>query len=176
MTSSSAAKPLPFAALLAPFVLFLIGLFALQLGARQLWAEHVAASWPHANAIITGAAVSQEEGRIGPKWRPGWSYEFTVEGQPYTGEREVLVGTTPSTSRRAAAEADLARHPVGSQVLVVYEAGNPANAALEISADDSLWWMLIGAGTLFVLIGVLCGVAYARMRTGARLADTSALA
>ncbi|MES2187302.1 MAG: DUF3592 domain-containing protein [Pseudomonadota bacterium] len=174
--SSRTAKPLPFAALLAPLLLFLLGLYAVQFGVRQLWAEHVAGSWPHANAVITGAAVVEFDSRVGPKWRPGWSYEFTVEGRPYTGDHEVLVGTTPSTSRRAMAEANLARHPVGSQVLVVYEPGNPVNVALQISVDDSLWWVLIGGGALFVLIGVLCGMAYARMRAGARFSDSSALA
>ena len=98
--------------------------------------ERAASSW----AIVQGRVV---ESRVEPQNEPGGgrpsiryvvriAYEYEVAGKTYRSDRVRFRGSvlhaTPAT-----AEAERARHPLGSTVTVRYDPARPAAAVLEIA-------------------------------------------
>jgi len=91
-----------------------------------------AAHWPQAAGLIMKSDVAaSHEQRIGKETEvinlPTVEYEFSANGQKYTGRR-IAIG---EDSGGANTEATLARYPVGAAVAVYYDPADPENCVLE---------------------------------------------
>ncbi|WP_218135264.1 DUF3592 domain-containing protein, partial [Variovorax sp. YR216] len=76
-------------------------------------------------------------------------------GRTLTFNRRAAFGTLACKHQRSEAESQASTRPIGSQVSVIYEPGNPRNAALEVMRDGGAFrWFLVASGGAFLLLGV----------------------
>jgi hypothetical protein len=109
-------------------------------------------SWPTTPGVVTASWVEREMGSRSYSYEPHVTYSYAVEGAAYVGN-DVRAGDF-SISDRSDAEAIVAKYPVGSDVDVRYDPGDPGRAVLETGVSGaSLFWML-----LWMVIGVGCAV------------------
>jgi hypothetical protein len=106
---------------------------AFFLGGRSHLAKGEAAqSWPPIEAEITASRVVEgsyrdpDDGRWYTSRQAEIEYEYTIGGRRYTGTK---LGPTGQASNEAA-DATVAKYPVGARVEAFYDPANPADAAL----------------------------------------------
>ena len=135
------------------------GLAALAWGIRGVQASLASKDWPTVEGTITqselekrrkkgGAASNQRRNRF--TYTPRVTYEFTVEGQTYTGTR--LSFSDYATSNEVQMQEVLAPYPVGTSVNVHYDPDKPTECALQ----TGFGWTpvaITGAGCLLTFIG-----------------------
>ena len=117
-----------------PIVLIVAGPMSVMLVAmtvNKLLQRRRAAHWPQtAGRIMKSDVVVSHQTRIGKETeainRPAIEYEFSANGQKYTGRR-ISIG---EDSGGANTEATLARYPVGAAVAVYYDPADPENCVL----------------------------------------------
>ena len=104
-------------------------------------------NWPSTSGAITSASVRQnsstdEDGHVRHSYSPLVEYDFSVNGQAYTGKR-INYGITASPTR-AAAQKEVDRFPVGMQVTVFYNPEKPNEAVLEKKLVKSKVGLILG--------------------------------
>ncbi len=117
-----------------------------------------AAHWPQAaGRIVKSDVVASHQRRIDKETEvinlPAIEYEFSANGQKYTGRR-ISVG---EDSGGANTEATLARYPVGSAVTVYYDPADPENCVLERSLPGL---QMQGCGTTLTSLAFIAAGGY----------------
>jgi len=131
-----------------------IGALFLVYGAKGVLLERAQDSWPRTNGIVRSVQITWSDGKSGRLWCPEWRYEYSVDDRRYFNRRAAF-GTLACKHQRSEAESQASTRPIGSQVSVIYEPGNPRNAALEVTQDGGAFrWFLVASGGAFLLLGV----------------------
>jgi len=149
--------------------LFLSGAALTTFGAFFLKSAQVSRGWPSVPGVVNGIEASRYySGRTGSTntrtrtYVYQISYQYVVDGQPYTGDRYSL-GEGSTASRQydtaaAARQAGTAAHPPGSPITVYYDPEFPGSAVLKPGANVGSYVPLIlgllcfPAGAMFGLI------------------------
>ncbi len=137
-------------------VLFLIILRSLGVlwGVNIYFTEKNSQNWPSTIAVVKESKVIGPIGKKQDTYSPEWTYEYFVNSKKYISKRTAF-GVHKGFNNKSKAELELSRHPVSSEVKVIYNPENPSHAALELSSSGSLYWMLIFAGVLCIFAGVM---------------------
>lgn len=147
--------------------LFLSGAALTTFGVVFLKAAQVSRGWPSVPGVVNDIEASRyHSGSTGSTSTRTYvyqiSYQYAVEGQPYTGDRYSL-GEGSTASRQydtagAARQAGTAAHPPGSPITVYYDPQVPSSAVLKPGANVGSYVPLIlgllcfPAGAMFWLI------------------------
>lgn len=156
-------------AVLAGVLLFAGYLFFL--GARNIWRGLASPHWPKAVGTVTSSETSSAESvdsnthRASVDYSANISFRYTVNGRDYA-TRLLYFGQTEGSGDPTEAELRHLRYPVGAQVSISYDPGNPTIAATEPGFHaESLLLLMAGLG--FGLPCVMACVIYIGSTTGA---------
>ncbi|MFP5477376.1 MAG: DUF3592 domain-containing protein [Gammaproteobacteria bacterium] len=134
--------------LIFAFVIATFGVSLLVYGVKGVLLERSQSSWPRTDGIVRSVKIVSSDGKAGRLWCPEWSYEYVVDDRRYVSRR-VAFGTYGCKHRHSQAELQASTRPIGSWVSVIYEPGNPHNAALEVTQDGGAFhWLLVASGLL----------------------------
>lgn len=137
-----------------------LGLAMIIFGVLFVMEGNASSSWPTAEGKVAGIWVQRDTSDEGTRtYTYEVTYNYTVQGLPYTADRFSL-GSGPTASRRFNEEEDARaeareKYPIGSLVLVSYDPEDPGSAVLQPGADWGTYVPLILG--LFFLVG---GVAF----------------
>jgi hypothetical protein len=153
------------------WVVLLVGLVPLLAGIGMVYSAAgsltrastgagAAASWPAVTGHITRTwletgSTAGNRGLSHAIYTPRVAYDYQVGGKRYQSERLSLAQQHQEMAR-GAAEAALARYPVGGAVEVRYEPTNPAQATLVVEGPGSILYLMLGLGLLLGLFGIYC--------------------
>jgi len=117
-------------------------------------------SWPGVQGTVTKTWIQNietqdSEGMTSTTFKPRVSYEYSVGGQAYSGER-LAFGAGKAYGRHRKAEEVLAAYPVNGAVTVYYDPQNPAEATLLQQAQGGLGMIIAGAILILIPIFVVC--------------------
>lgn len=113
----------------------------------------VSEGWPTAAGRVVRSEVEHStDSEGGDSYLPQIDYRYQVEGQDYENDR-VRYGENSYSNRRQA-EAEAEKYPVGRQVEVYYEPGDPENSVLEPGATLGSY-LGVCMGALFLGIGLI---------------------
>jgi hypothetical protein len=147
------------------------GLLLLVLGLRSRRKAEASKTWPTTSGRIVRAEVRRvqytdyDDGDSSTYWRyyPLVEYEYRVGDQTYIGHRTAF--TEKAFTSEAGAQRQIARFPVGSEVMVYYNPEKPEEAVLERSAYGTSWFVAIGAVLLAVGFCSGCVLAVALVKS-----------
>jgi hypothetical protein len=134
-------------------ILALFGLFITIMGVLSIVKGSQARQWPSTpGRIIRTEVVERREERHtsdGPSrtyisYQPVVEYEYTLQGQRYTGSKLSMIERSYT---QAKAQKVLEKYPVGATVTVYRDPQNPGETLLETGSG--------GSGFMFIAIGVV---------------------
>ncbi len=146
--------------------LYLLGIVvgggAIIASVASIWKIRCVRRWPTIRGRVVSSAVHGSFKRIVDNdWH--WieeavvNYTYTVAGRDYTSRR--IAPVEGNSGSRLRAEAKVAKHPVGSEVEVIYSPANPVEAYLSSSADTEwVFWLLLPVGAAMLVTCVVCWV------------------
>ena len=114
--------------------------------------------WPTTNGVVLSSNVSLKmvQNGNGPYttsfYSPNVIYSYSVSGKNYTGNRLVLEYIS---SGEASAELLVNKYPVGTNVIVHYDAHNPGSSVLQSDVGNIGFYVVIVFGLVFSAVGVL---------------------
>ena len=109
-------------------LIFLIAFpFALWKAWKNIQMAKASTSWP----TTTGTVTASEQTKKMFRKQPRVTYSYSVNGAGYTGNRISFAAGHPPKET----DAILSRYPVGKEVVVAHEPGNPAQATLETGSN-----------------------------------------
>lgn len=107
----------------------LAGTLAFIFGLRTFGRSYSMTRWPITPGRVVTSVVAEEAGRVQARVE----YEYMLAGRVYRG-------SVPASSlSREAADSLAARYPVGREIAVGYDPGNPRQSVLRA---DLRWWSL----------------------------------
>lgn len=101
--------------------------FAFWKAWKNIQAAKASTGWPTAKGTVT----TSETRKVMFRKQPRLTYSYSVNGTPYTGNRISFASGYPPKET----DAILSRYPVGQEVVVAHEPGNPAQATLETGSN-----------------------------------------
>jgi hypothetical protein len=104
-------------------------------------------SWPTVNGTVTAS----ERAKVMFRKQPRVTYSYSVNGNPFIGNRISFAGGYPAKET----DAILSRFPVGREVPVSYAPDKPAEATLETGSNPQVTAQLRILLIFFVLIILL---------------------
>jgi hypothetical protein len=128
-----------------------IGLVVAGFGVLTLIKSWRSEKWPVTNGVILTATMQAHSGEHGDTYSAAVTFDYSVEGVKYTGNKLAIGAMSSSTSY---AQSVLNRYPVGKTVTVHYSPANPAEAVLETGIHGGVW-ICFGVGIAFALFGTL---------------------
>jgi hypothetical protein len=136
-------------------VLLAIGLIALGIGAWLVWRERAlgtaSRTWPSAEGTIKSSRVATHDADGVEKYIPAVTYDYTVKGKFYAGDRLRFGGYAGA---REKAQRDVDKYPVGARVNVHYAPRQPQTSTLEAGAAGVHGaGLALAAGGAAVLVG-----------------------
>lgn len=132
-----------------------IGLLSLGEGLSLMHTTDVQRGWPTAQGVVTASYVEDEPASDGTYYSPVVVYEYDAGGAHRQSSRISYVAQS-STERSWALEV-AGRYPVGANVTVHYDPGDPGYALLEPGTGGAEWLPLL-VGVAFTSVGVLGSV------------------
>lgn len=132
---------------------FPLGALAFVDGLCDRWLAAVSASWPTVKGKVQLSEVVMTLGK-GPRFIADIRYDYEVEGRRYHG----YVAHFSQSNYRYSAQAQevVNRYPLGSEVAVRYDPGDPRSAVLDSSPSAALHTVWFGLGALmFPFLGFL---------------------
>jgi hypothetical protein len=141
-------------------IFFMIGAGISIVGGYYLIKSSKSSSWPSTDGVVKTAELKTQLGGKSTTYGADVSYDYFVGGKPFTGYRIRMVSV--ESSKKADAQQDLAKYPVGGKVKVFYSPGDPADSVLEPGIQPSSWF-LPGVGGAFILISLI-GMVTTRFR------------
>ena len=145
------------------FLLFLgLGIFLIYRTQQSKKKAAASQNWPSTTGQITDSHVSRSQstdsdGETIASYSARVAYTYQVGGQTYSGEN-IAFGFNPSYNNQPKAQAAAARYPMGSQVSVYYDPGNPSDAVLERQAPGSKVGMIVGIIFIVTSVCLACPV------------------
>jgi len=118
-------------------------------GFLNAWASN---SWPQAQATITRYYTTVSNGRGGTKHTPQVEYQFTVNGQSYTGNNLTYGGAPPSMFKADIDAEYGSKYAPGTKHPVYYDPAAPKESVIERGFGWGVFLMLI-VGPLLVVAG-----------------------
>lgn len=135
-------------------VLVAVGIGVLLIRRRSAAKQAASLAWPRCDGRITHAAVeSARDKDDNETYSAHIAYAYSVNGQSFNADRLTWGGRASSGDSRAA-EAAVARYPVGSAVQITYNPENPAEAVLEPANTGGLRTLMMVAVT-FIAVGLV---------------------
>jgi Protein of unknown function (DUF3592) len=107
-------------AMMVPFILFALLIMGTQVAPVTTWVP--------APATVLSTDVAATKNGNGSNYRPIVTYQYTVNGVPYTSQR--VSPLTESASRKWA-QSVVARYPTGAAVTAWYDPKHPSNAIID---------------------------------------------
>ncbi len=126
---------------------------AFYVGKPILNNANASSDWPSVSGVITTSRVTTSRSDGSTMYSADVVYDYTVEGQKYTGDN-VFFGGNYSTSSSSGINKIVNRYPKGKTVKVFYDPNEVGNSVLEPGTTWSSY-MVYGVGLLFLVIGVL---------------------
>ena len=143
------------------------------IGAIDWDRANASVNWPTAQGTVTESRIhhttSSKRGHVRHHYAAHVAFRYTVDGREFTASRITFRTTSSSES---AANATVAKYPVGSSVTVHHAPDDPALACLEPGAGD-LQWLPLAIGAVAVAVGSAIGWFVPR-RLDARLRESEA--
>jgi hypothetical protein len=136
-------------------IVFIVGAWLTYTNFSKPMAEEADAtkSWPTAPGVITNSDIRQSESDGTTMYSADISYDFVVDGKPFSGNRITINSGGTSTSSIKSVKKDLQKYPVDATVTVFYDPELPNNAVLEPGADF-FTYIIKYLPFLFGLLGV----------------------
>ena len=101
--------------------------FAIWKAWKNIQLAKASTGWP----TVTGTVTTSERTKKMFRKQPRVTYSYSVNGTPFTGDRISFAAGYPPKET----DAILSRYPVGSEVAVAHEPGNPGRATLETGSN-----------------------------------------
>jgi hypothetical protein len=140
-------------------IFIIIGAIALTYGGYLAIKSAQSASWPSTEGVIKSAEMKQRSGNRGSHYSAAIVYEYSVNGEKFTGEKKRIVEVGGSNaSSHDAAQADLKKYAVGTKVKVFHSPADTTDAVLEPGLNAGCWFLPL-FGTAFILLPSLMMVA-----------------
>lgn len=135
-------------------IFLLVGLILVFVAISQRKKAQAAEAWPVAPGLILSSGLANHnsydsDSGSTTNYEPQVQYQYTIMGQPYTGN-QLSFGTAQYDYNTAAKK--IAPYPQGTPVTVHYDPSNPVNAVLETKAAAG--GILLAIGILFIVIGL----------------------
>ncbi len=152
---------------------YLVFVLSLMLGAGMAgWGfivlnkQKLSFQWPTTNGTIVQADRVYMPGRDSSHYRANVTYDYKVNGTRYVSG-QISLWSSDLDGYDSINETFVTMHKVGTEVDVYYDPKNPANSVLLPGANDKLNELMMGAGGLLVVLGII-GI-IARLRQEPRL-------
>lgn len=134
-----------------------IGVAVLIWGIRNRNKAEASNTWSSVEGVITSAQIDEdtdvdEDGFSSTTYTPQWQYQYTVNGNSYTGER-ISFGAVRGYGRLKKAQEELDKYPVNSSVRVYYDPEIPEESVLVQGTGGT--WLGIFLGGFFILLAVI---------------------
>ncbi len=131
-------------ATLATVIFTIAALIFFALAARSNRAVGPTRNWAAASATILNTTIEANtgttvDGDVSTTYYPKVLYEYQVNGQAYRSDKRVL-GSEVGKGLKSWAERDIAAYQRGTTVPVYYNPANPAEAVLERTAPNTLFF------------------------------------
>jgi hypothetical protein len=138
-------------------IILVIGLVVLIIFGRNILQGQKSRSWPTVSGTILQSSLevhhqTDDDGSTSTTYGVMVSYQYSVSGQEFVGNRRTFSNVRTGSRRRA--EALLARYPQGGQVDVFYDPQDPSTCVLETGVSGGTYALLA-----FVVVLVLIGLA-----------------
>jgi len=101
--------------------------FALWKAWKNIQLAKASTGWP----TVSGKVTTSETKKVMFRKQPRVTYSYSVDGAPFTGNRISFASGYPPKET----DAILSRYPVGQEVEIAHEPGNPAQATLETGSN-----------------------------------------
>ena len=125
--------------------------FAIWKAWKNIQVAKASTNWP----TVSGTVMTSERTKKMFRKQPRVTYSYSVNGTPFTGNRISFAAGYPPKET----DAILGRYPVGREVIVAHEPGNPGQATLETGSNRQVTAEMRLLLVCFVLI-VLSNVLY----------------
>jgi hypothetical protein len=110
--------------------------------------------WPATSGTIVHSERVYEPGRETSHYHADVTFSYKVNGASYLSH-QISLWSADLSDYGEENKTFVQNHPQGSAVDVYYDPGNPANAVLVPGAHERLSQLLMGAGALFIILGIL---------------------
>ena len=121
--------------------------FAIWNAWRTIQTAKASTSWPTTTGTITTSETVKQMFRSQPRV----SYDYTVDGKPYTGRRISFAAAVPPKETPSV----LARYPVGQGVTVQYAPDKPSESVLEAGSNRHVTAQLRTLVACFIIIVIV---------------------
>jgi hypothetical protein len=158
-------------------VLYFAGYFFF-LGARNIWRGLASPHWPKVAGMVTtsdttsAATTDSKTLRTSIDYAANIVFRYNVNGRDYT-TKLLYFGQTEGSGDPTEAQLRHLRYPMGAQVNISYNPGDPAIAAAETGFHAESLWLLM-AGLIFglpcIMAGVIVGTSDSSMRDNTGMA------
>ena len=134
-----------------------MGIIWLVVTIQNMQAAKDSGNWLATIGVIEETWVEREErtdpdGEIEDYFKPYVRYSYSVNESVYSSER-IDFGSQRSYNTRSGADNFLTSYPVGSEVDVFYDPGDPLEAVLVREAHGSTWGLI--GGSAFILFSII---------------------
>ncbi len=103
--------------------------------------------WPSVTGKVLATSVREsrnnEEDRVTVSYYPEVVYQYEVGGRDYSSKR-INFGGLIAQKNAEVVKKVLEQYPVGSTLLVYYDAQNPAEAVIERTSGGAKWALVVG--------------------------------
>jgi hypothetical protein len=154
--------------LLITLAMFGAAIFFILWGGYEVMSAYQSQHWPSVEGEITSSYVQQdvrsiEDSSKKPTFSPKISYQYSVGGKTYTGEKISFSGGEGGEKKNKA-QAVVNRYSSGKKVAVYYDPNHPEKAVLETGFSWKTF-MPFAAGLGFLIVGIICLRAYQKSKT-----------
>ncbi|MFN3491793.1 MAG: DUF3592 domain-containing protein [Anaerolineales bacterium] len=132
------------------FIIFIIGAFILIGGLLELFRAISSKTWSATQGVITHVGHYSTRKSSGV---PVFFYDYTVNGEKYTGSRIVFGGGLLGVIHYKFIQSEMQQYKEGQTVTVYYKESSPKNSVLQ----PGLKWQTYvqaGVGILLVVLGM----------------------
>lgn len=144
-------------------IFLIIGSVLLVIALSSRIESDLSREWPEVPGVVLSAIMQEyahletEIGRAEHTYEPIVTYQYSVNGHPFTNHR-ISVGL--SRFNYSTAERILKRYPAGTAVHVHYNPQDPQESVLETIAARSKWMIALSVlclaiGGFIILLGIL---------------------
>jgi hypothetical protein len=154
--------------LLITLAMFGAAIFFILWSGYEIVLAYQSQQWPSVEGEITSSYVQRDVRAIEnsskkPTYTPKISYQYTVNGKTYTGEKISFSGGEGGEKKNEA-QAVVDHYFSGKKIAVYYDPEHPKKAVLETGFRWQTF-MPCAAGLGFLIVGIICLKAYQKDKT-----------